>query len=141
MIKGCLALLTLSAALTLYSCCKVYCPREAMSMRLIGFDPEDLDTIIIRKYEPNFTTLIDSSMRFWSISPMDTLYFDYFDSDGFQFSKNYEVTFSGISKIYRISELKTRREHCNCGQKDGKRVDGYTLDGQRSQEDAVYIQK
>src|SRR5690349_21496163 len=85
-------------AFILNSCCKVYCPRELMSMRLIGFDPNDLDTIIIRKYEPNFTTLIDSSIRYWSVSQSDTLYFDYFDSDGFKFSKNYEVTFPGITK-------------------------------------------
>jgi hypothetical protein len=113
-----------------------------MAIRLIGFTPEDLDTTIIRKYEPsNFATLIDSSMRFWSVSPTDTLYYDYFDSEGFEFSKNYEVLFPGISRTYRISELKTKREHCSCGQKDGKRVDGYTLDGQKSDDDFIYLRK
>jgi hypothetical protein len=113
-----------------------------MAIRLIGFTPEDLDTTIIRKYEPsNFTTPVDSSIRFWSVSPIDTLYYDYFDSEGFDFSKNYEVLFPGISRTYRISELKIRREHCNCGQKDGKRVDGYTLDGQKSDDDIIYLRK
>src|ERR1044072_2719326 len=129
MIRISAVILIAAASLTLNSCCKVYCPRELMSMRLIGFQPEEVDTIVIRKFEiSNFTNPIDSSLRMWSVSQMDTLYFDYFDSDGFDFSKNYEVVFSGISKTYRISELKTRREHCNCGQKDGKRIDGYTLD-------------
>jgi hypothetical protein len=97
-----IALVVLFAALTLTNCCKVYCPRELMSMRLIGFDPEDLDTIIIRKYEPsNFSNPIDSLLSRWSVSPLDTLYFDYFDSQGFEFSKNYEISFPGISKIYR----------------------------------------
>jgi hypothetical protein len=128
---------------TIYSsCCKVYCPRELMSMRFIGFDPSDIDTLIIRKYEPtNFTTPIDTFMRIGIFSPMDTVYFDYFDSDGFQFSKNYDVSLPGIGRSFRINELKTRREECNCGQKDGKRVARYTLDGQTFTEQVVYMRK
>ena len=127
---------------TFSTCCKVYCPREMMALRLIGFEPEDVDTMIFRKYEPSdFTMLIDTTMRRWSISKMDTMYFDQFDSDGFQFSKDYEISFPSILKTYRVSDFKTHRENCNCGQKAGKRVSGYVLDGQTFVNDAVYIHK
>ena len=137
-----IGLLIISILMISGSCCKVYCPRELMAIRMIGFDPADLDTIVIRKYEAaDFTSLIDSTVTRTSTSPMDTFYFDYFDSEGFQFSKNYEVFFPGIPRTYKISDLQIRREECNCGQQDGKRVDGYTLDDQASGNDEIYIHK
>lgn len=72
---------------------------------------------------------------------MDTLPYFFIDADGFDVGKNYEVKLPGADRSYHIAEIRTRRVDCNCGQKDGKRVAGYTLDGQTYAAESVYLSK
>ena len=135
-------LLFISVSAILTCCCKAYCPRESMSIAFVGFELKDIDSIVIYKYDnAAFSNPIDSSFTPRFGTEGDTIPFYFFDSDGFEMSKNYKVVMPNIERAFRISDLKFRKEECNCGQKDGKRVTGYVLDGQSFLEETVYLIK
>jgi hypothetical protein len=115
------------------SCCKVGCISEAMQLQFPGYDWRELDSTLIRKYEPNtnFGVLLDSMYRNSSVTGGDgTIYLD--DArDGLELSKDYQVIVRMSNKTYSISEISTKNFSCACELKHGKVIDSYVLDGVR----------
>lgn len=138
-------LLTIAAIATVLifgHCCKVYCPRESMTLAFVGFTRDELDTIIVNKFEAGgFTDLLDSHSNVIGGFSGDTLWLPHFDSEGFDRKKNYEIFVSAASRSFRVTDIKTRRYECTCGQRDGRGVDAYTLDGSPIDSDIVYLTK
>ena len=107
-----------------------------MNVFFINFNQQDLDTILLVKYEPGntFTSKIDSVY----VDPMasvglskDTLY-GYFEH--IQLDKDYEIILPSINRTFRISDIKTRRQKCPCAGGHYRTISAYRL----QQGDIIY---
>lgn len=115
------------------SCCKVGCIYESMELQFEGYHWEELDSTLIKRYEPNtnFTVLIDSFYRNSAVTGGDGNIFLEHAMDHLDLTKDFTVTVQVSHRTYNISAIATDRFSCPCESKRGKKISSYVLDGVR----------
>ena len=112
-IRTTLILLTIGL-FSLHSCCtKKKCSEAIFAFELYNFNPQDVDTIIVSKFEKgsNFTNPIDiTTTSPYKSSGADYyyLYLETVDKD-----HEYIVKIPGVALTYTLTEFKTSKSKCN----------------------------
>jgi hypothetical protein len=111
-----LCIVFICMSFSIQSCCKQACPGNEMDLLFINFTRQEVDTLLLVKYEPGnaFTNKVDSLyVDLWTSSrnSKDTLYGHL---DNIDFKKDYEIILPALNRTFRISDLKTTRERCPC---------------------------
>jgi len=118
-------LLLLGITFCICSCGKCPCVDSDLNLGFIGFDPSEVDTIIIRKYFKNntFTTLIDTAFfdnkgSFNIKKSNDTISFPV-RIGNFSISKNYDwiLFLPSINRIFKISNIVSPQVSLPCPNK------------------------
>jgi len=99
-----------------------------MQLQFIGFDRQEVDTLLLIKYEPGntFTGKIDS----FYIDPLatgsskDTLHGYLRDIDP---EKDWEIKLPALNSTYRISDIQTTSERCECNRSSHRVISAYRL--------------
>jgi hypothetical protein len=116
-------------AFFIQACCKALCVKNDMQLQFIGFDRQDIDTLLLIKYESGgtFTAKIDSfySDPFANGSSKDTLYGYLTNIDP---GKDWEIKIPALNSTYRISDIQTTSERCECGGGWRKVITAYRLE-------------
>lgn len=113
-------------AILIQACCKGYCVKHEMQLQFIGFDRQEVDTLLLIKYEPGnlFTGKIDSFL----IDPLaigqDTLHGYLRDIDP---EKDWEIKLPALNSTYRISDIQTTSERCECSRSSRRVISAYRL--------------
>ena len=102
-----------------------------MILQFVGYDWRELDSTLIRKYEPNTNILIDSFYRNSAVTGGDGSIFLDDAASGLDLSKDYQVIVRVSNRMYSISGIAIDRFSCPCEAKRGKKVASYILDGVR----------
>ena len=126
------------------SCCKVGCIKESINLMFIGYGFRELDSTLIRKYEPNtgFTVLIDSIYRNSAVSDNDSVpMFLNENIDNIDVAKDYTITVKTDNKTFRLSNIVTSRFSCPCENRKGKAVSGYVVNGVGYESGFVYLNR
>lgn len=117
------------------ACCKAYCIKQELPLRLIGYTYDQIDTILLVRYDANhqFNHVIDS---LYSYSPFsgDTAY-NFIENASL--THDYEIKIPATAQVFQLSSIETRKESCNCNPGNRYVVTGYTLNG--SQYNQGYI--
>lgn len=132
-------LLVLIITCCIYSCGRCPCIDRDINFGFIGFDPSDVDTVIIRKYSRNnnFTTLIDTAFfdnksSFEIQKSNDTLSFRY-RPVSFSIEKNYDwiLFLPSINRVFKISNIISPQVSLACPNKVQcvNPVNSLTIDG------------
>lgn len=109
-------------------CCKEICVKNDFQLQFIGFDRNDVDTLLLIKYEPGgaFANKIDSfyAETLASGASKDTLhgYLSNIDPE-----KDWEIIVPALNSTYRISDLQTTKERCRCGGGSRRVISAYRL--------------
>ena len=107
------------------SCGKCPCVDSDIYPGFIGFDPSDVDTVIISKYSKNnnFTTLIDTvffddKSSFEIQKTKDTISFPYRPGN-FSINKNYDwvLFLPSINRTFKISDIVSPQVSLSCPSK------------------------
>jgi hypothetical protein len=125
------------------SCCKVGCIYQSMRIHFDGYAWEELDSTLIKKYEPNtnFTTLIDSFYQNSFSTAGDGVMFLDDAIHKIDLSKDYQVVVRVTNRTYNISSITTTGFQCPCETRRGKQIDSYVLDGVRHFQEEVHLKK
>jgi len=99
---------------SLHSCCtKKYCSEAIFAFELYNFNPQDVDTITISKYEKgsNFSILVD----FTTTSAYKSNGVDYYYAYLETVDKDHEyiVKIQGVAVTNTITEIKISKSKCN----------------------------
>lgn len=105
--------LLLLPGLLFFSCGEYQCTEAQPSISFIGFQNNETDTVIVRRYlkSTNFTSLVDSSLVYATNSSYqrstDTLeIFHFFGTDdGFLSKYDYEVYLPKNLRLFRINDI------------------------------------
>jgi hypothetical protein len=119
------------------ACCKKEkCVVPSVNMKLYNFRMEQVDSIIVYKYEKgnNFISALDSTYLSAVLSNDNEFYVAYsnIENPGF----DYLIKIKGFTKEYRITDLRTVKSKCkSCGPFTSKRnyftvLEDYQLNGQ-----------
>ena len=107
------------------SCVKCPCIDYYIGPNFIGFNPSEVDTVIIRKYSKNnnFNTLIDTAFfdnktSFQIQKSNDTISFPY-SPGNFSIDKNYDwiLFLPSINRIFKISNIVSPQVSLPCPNK------------------------
>jgi hypothetical protein len=126
------------------SCCKEHCASQSLELRFIGYQLHELDSTLIRKYEPNtnFLVPIDSIYRNSFVLSTDTLLIILDDTrDRIDLSKDYQVKVRSLNKTYSITGIIVKTLSCPCGSTRFESVESYLLDGVRHSGSDIYMSK
>ena len=128
---------------TASSCCKVGCVYQSLHLRFVGYDWQELDSVLIKKYEPNtnFTVLIDSIYERSASTGGDGLIFLDDVRGNVDLSKDYQVYVPVSNKTYNISSITTAGFSCPCETRRGKKVDSYVVEGVRHFQEEVHLER
>jgi hypothetical protein len=126
------------------SCCKVGCVYQSMILEFDGYDFRELDSTLIKKYEPgsNFSIVIDSIYRNSAVTGTGNGLISLTDfPDRVDLSKDYQVIVRVSSKTYSISGIEVDKFSCPCEAKKGRKVASYILDGVRHSGDMIRLER
>jgi len=127
---------------SIQACCKVYCEKEFMEIRFINFDSSEVDTFLLSLYEPNgqFNQRIDSFYTYLYHYNNDTIGYG-FTYPNIDLSKHMEFKLPGPNRVFRITDIDTRKESCPCGPGSSKAVKAYTVNGAKQNQWYVDLRK
>ncbi|MBC7487188.1 MAG: hypothetical protein H7282_10600 [Cytophagaceae bacterium] len=132
----------------LQACCtKKFCESGLYQVTLEGFEPSELDTIIMRSYHKNsnFTSLIDSSIV--STSQRDSITWILYPNSLLDIHRDYQFQFSGLSQVYTLTDFQVGKKGCNCCFPFRPKNDyydaleAYSINGIRKSKGELYISK
>ncbi|MEO8769897.1 MAG: hypothetical protein ABI402_07425 [Ferruginibacter sp.] len=146
-------------AILFYSCChKVDCEKYSLKFVLISFTPEEMDTLIFRKFDANsnFTNPTDSMLTnsidlFYNSTHGDSVALETYNSTNFKFQMqsgfDYEIFIPGAGRLIKINNIienQTEVKHCDIS--DGNHgctnpVPLYKVDGQAQTGEYFYIHR
>jgi len=128
-------------------CTKKMCESGLYQVTLEGFEPSELDTIIMRSYDKNsnFTSLIDSSIV--SASQSDSITWVLYPGSQLDINQDYQFQFSGLPQVYTLTDFQVGKQGCNtCFPFRPKSdyydaLEGYSVNGVRKANEGLRISK
>ena len=131
-------LLELDACCTKKGCTGFGYERE---IQFQNFAASDTGNIIIEVFEgnSNFTNRIDSSSGRIHSVPSNTFLIAM--PENISTSHDYQITFSDIRRAYKLTDIKTRSEPCNCPGDQYTVLDSYFINGEKQEGPLLTIMK
>jgi hypothetical protein len=130
------------------ACCKkTKCFVPSINMKLYNFRMDQVDSIIVYKYEKgnNFISALDSTYLSAVLSNDKEFYVAYSNIENPSF--DYLVKIKGLTKEYRVTDMRTVRSKCkSCGPFTSKRnyftiLADYQLNGQLKDDFVIEVYK
>jgi hypothetical protein len=128
------------SSIVLNACCKAYCFDSELHMRFIHFDKEEIDTVVLVRYEPNgqFNHKLDSTYEYLFTPQSDTMHFFVENAD---LNSDFTIKVPATGNEYPLSDINTRSERCQCSGDRIKMVTSYKLHGNHVNSETVDLVK
>lgn len=135
-------------AVLISSCCgRKYCPSvvdQINEIHLVNFTLQESDSIIIKTYQKNTSSMIDSSFTQakYRTGTSDLLIFT---PQVININLDYSIQFLSISKTYLITNFSIGKAACNSCFPSGNTyrdvLDSYYVNGQKQSDETIKITK